>query len=1054
MKTNKLVKLGIATFAVAVLGVVPAFTAQADTHVAEQPNTAQADTNVAEQPNTASKPVENGKPSDSEKPEVKPAEEVKPEAKSTVNAAETQPSDAPRGDATLKEEKHLPIRYVIELHFKHIGIAGEVEPTKTLTGTVNFGEDLTIDAPTFEGYRLERAYPKILNISYDNLNNFGKTAGSEVYEIDETSKDREYTLTKEGDTIIAHRRLQYETLPLEKPNRSERTLHINFSYTETPKIWPDGTRPLRRKYHSIDDGKRGITVTIKPGESFTLPKGEIDGYILEDITDSRHEEGRWGATTGNHYKPGETVPYEKFNFYPAVVDGVESDHISVSYSYYRPEKPSQPTEKPAPKADENQEPIKYRIDYFDADTGERLSREIGVLNPGETINIHKNIDGYEVVTNRRWMSGYNVDYRLMDRYFGSSSGYRYMFLEYKKVNADAKPSETPKPEVKPETKPSETPKPEVKPEPAPKADENQEPINYLIEYFDAETGERISRKYGVLKPGETVNIHKNIDGYEVVSNDSWMPGYIVDYRIMSRYFGGQTFERYMFLDYKKVKADAKPSETPKPAPKDEEKQEPLKYRIDYFDADTGKEISREYGVLNPGETINIYKDIEGYEVVSYYSWMPGYKVDYRIMSTYSGGTTFEHYMFLRYKKVNADAKPSETLKPEVKPETKPSDISKPEVKPEPKPSETPKPEVKPETKPSETPKPEVKPETKPSETPKPGVKPEPKPSETPKPEVKPEPKPSDTPKPEVKPEPAPKDEEKQEPIKYRIRHLLEGSNKEIAPMETGVLNPGESINIRKNLEGYQAVSNYSWMPDYNLTHDIVSTYFYGAADGYREGYIEYRKLDADAKPSDTPKPEVKPETKPSDTSKPEVKPEPKPSDTPKPEVKPEPKPSETPKPEVKPEPKPSETPKPEVKPEPKPSETPKPEVKPAPKPSDTSKPEVKPAPKPSDTPKPEVKPVPKPSETPKPEVKPEPKPSDTSKPEVKPELKPQTNSNTAPTAPVKPVGQTSNSKADKPTSKKETPALPNTGEQSSSLSLVGLLLASLGLAGLTYKGRH
>ena len=738
MKTNKLVKLGIATFAVAVLGVVPAFTAQADT-------------NVAEQPNTASKPVENGKPSDSEKPEVKPAEEAKPEAKSTANAAETQPSDAPREDATLNKEKHLPIRYVIELDFKDIRTGEKVEPTKTLTGTVNFGEDLTIDAPTFEGYRLNRSYPKSLNISYDNLNDISE------------SKDGKFTLTEEGDTIIAHRQLQYETLPLEKPNRSERTLHINFSYTETPKIWPDGTLPLHRPHHSIDDGKRGITVTIKPGESFTLPKGDIDGYILEDITDSRHEEGRFGATTGNHYKPGETVPYEKFNFYPAVVDGVESDHISVSYSYYRPEKPSQPTEKPAPKADENQEPIKYRIDYFDADTGERLSREIGVLNPGETINIHKNIDGYEVVTNRRWMSGYNVDYRLMDRYFGSSSGYRYMFLEYKKVNADAKPSETPKPEVKPETKPSETPKPEVKPEPAPKADENQEPINYLIEYFDAETGERISRKYGVLKPGETVNIHKNIDGYEVVSNDSWMPGYIVDYRIMSRYFGGQTFERYMFLDYKKVKADAKPSETPKPAPKDEEKQEPLKYRIDYFDADTGKEISREYGVLNPGETINIYKDIEGYEVVSDASWMPGYKVDYRIMSTYSGGTTFEHYMYLDYKKVNADAKPSDTSKPEVKPETKPSDTPKPEVKPETKPSETPKPEVKPETKPSDTPKPEVKPEPKPSETPKPEVKPEPKPSDTSKPEVKPETKPSDTSKPETKPSDTSKPEVKPEP---------------------------------------------------------------------------------------------------------------------------------------------------------------------------------------------------------------------------------------------------------------------------------------------------
>ena len=360
------------------------------------------------------------------------------------------------------------------------------------------------------------------------------------------------------------------------------------------------------------------------------------------------------------------------------------------------------------------------------------------------------------------MSGYNVDYRLMDRYFGSFSGYRYIILEYKKVNADAKPSETPKPEVKPETKPSETPKPEVKPEPAPKADENQEPINYRIEYFDAETGERISRKIGVLNPGETVNIHKNIDGYEVVSNDSWMPGYIVDYRIMNRYFGGQTFERYMFLDYKKVKADAKPSETPKPAPKDEEKQEPLKYRIDYFDADTGKEISREYGVLNPGETINIYKDIEGYEVVSDASWMPGYKVDYRIMSTYSGGTTFEHYMYLDYKKVNADAKPSDTSKPEVKPETKPFDTPKPEVKPETKPSETPKPEVKPEPKPSETPKPEVKPEPKPSETPKPEVKPETKPSDTSKPEVKPETKPSETPKPEVKPETKPSETPKPE----------------------------------------------------------------------------------------------------------------------------------------------------------------------------------------------------------------------------------------------------------------------------------------------------
>ena len=214
-----------------------------------------------------------------------------------------------------------------------------------------------------------------------------------------------------------------------------------------------------------------------------------------------------------------------------------------------------------------------------------------------------------------------------------------------------------------------------------------------------------------------------------------------------------------------------------------------------------------------------------------------------------------------------------------------------------------------------------------------------------------------------------KADENQEPLKFRITYYDNEAGKILGQM-TGIINPGETINIYKNIDGYEITFKEDWMPNYVLTWDIVNEYFYRSADGYDDLYLNYKKLGADAKPSETPKPEVKPETKPSDTPKPEVKPEPKPSETPKPEVKPESKPSETPK------------------------------------------------------------------------------------PEVKPELKPQTNSNTAPTAPVKPVGQTSNSKADKPTSKKETPALPNTGEQSSSLSLVGLLLASLGLAGLTYKGRH
>ena len=219
-----------------------------------------------------------------------------------------------------------------------------------------------------------------------------------------------------------------------------------------------------------------------------------------------------------------------------------------------------------------------------------------------------------------------------------------------------------------------------------------------------------------------------------------------------------------------------------------------------------------------------------------------------------------------------------------------------------------------------------------------------------------------------------KADENQEPLKYRITYYDSEAAVQIADEMTGTINPGETINIYKNIDGYEITSKYSWMPNYDMTYDIANEYFYGSRDGYNDMFLEYKKVEPTPKPAPTPTP------------------------TPEPEVKPETKPSETPKPEIKPEPKPSETPKPEVKPEPK--------------------------------------------------------PSDTSKPEVKPELKPQTNSNTAPTAPVKPVGQTSNSKADKPTSKKETPALPNTGEQSSSLSLVGLLLASLGLAGLTYKGRH
>ena len=438
--------------------------------------------------------------------------------------------------------------------------------------------------------------------------------------------------------------------------------------------------------------------------------------------------------------------------------------------------------------------------------------------------------------------------------------------------------------------------------------------------------------------------------------------------------------------------------------KAEEQQKPLKYRIDYIGESGEKVAPSEFGVLNPGETVNIYKDIEGHEVVSRFEWLPGYNMDYDTLSTYSGFVDGYNYMYLKYKKLD----PAPTPKPDQG-----QDPAKPDQgqgQKDPAPAPTPKPEVKPETKPSETPKPEVKQETKPSETPKP----------------------------EVKPEPAPKEEEKQEPLKYRITYYNIETRETLGQM-TGVINPGQTINIYKKFNGHEIISKDSWMPNYDMTYDIVNEYFYGSVDGYNDLRLEYKKVEE-------PTPEPAPTPTPT--------PEPAPTPTPTPEPAPTPTPTPTPAPAPTPTPTPEPAPTPTPTPEPAPTPTPTPEPAPTPTPIPEPAPTPTPIPEPAPTPTPIPEPAPMPTPTPEPEVKPAPKPSDTSKPEVKPELKPQTNSNTAPTAHVKPVGQTSNSKADKPTSKKETPALPNTGEQNSILGFAGFLLASLGLAGLTYKGRH
>ena len=178
------------------------------------------------------------------------------------------------------------------------------------------------------------------------------------------------------------------------------------------------------------------------------------------------------------------------------------------------------------KAEETR-PLEYRIVYYDKDTREEIAPpKTGTINPGEIVNIYKDIDGYQVVSNfDEWMPSFNASYRIMSEYFGFSNGRLFMYLDYKRLTPTPTPEpaptpgkdkdkENPKPEVKPETKPSDTPKPEVKPSEKPEAEaKEQEPIKYRIRYLDEHSREIAPMYTGVLNPGESVNIYKDIDGH-------------------------------------------------------------------------------------------------------------------------------------------------------------------------------------------------------------------------------------------------------------------------------------------------------------------------------------------------------------------------------------------------------------------------------------------------------------------------------------------------------------------------------------------------------------
>ena len=169
-----------------------------------------------------------------------------------------------------------------------------------------------------------------------------------------------------------------------------------------------------------------------------------------------------------------------------------------------------------------------------------------------------------------------------------------------------------------------------------------------------------------------------------------------------------------------------------------------------------------------------------------------------------------------------------------------------------------------------------------------------------------------------------------QPLKYRIRYHI-GGGQEIAPPKTGVINPGESINIYKDIDGYEIVTHPDWMPGYLMTHEIANTYFYGASDGYVEMYLKYKKKETPA-PTPDPNPAPTPDPNPAPTPDPNPAPTPDPAPTPNPAPTPDPNPAPTPDPNPAPTPDPAPTPNPAPTPDPNPAPTPDPAPTPNPAP--------------------------------------------------------------------------------------------------------------------------
>ena len=112
------------------------------------------------------------------------------------------------------------------------------------------------------------------------------------------------------------------------------------------------------------------------------------------------------------------------------------------------------------KAEEQQEPLKFRITYYDNEAGGILGQMTGTINPGETINIYKNIDGYEITFKEDWMPNYVLTWDIVNEYFyRSADGYDDLYLNYKKSDPTPNPAPTPDPGQGQDQNPTPTPDP-------------------------------------------------------------------------------------------------------------------------------------------------------------------------------------------------------------------------------------------------------------------------------------------------------------------------------------------------------------------------------------------------------------------------------------------------------------------------------------------------------------------------------------------------------------------------------------------------------------------